>query len=192
LGELVFSGKSLAHIPALVKRVLQEESWRYRIIEKTGEECRFAADEFVRFVTTPPLEGLGATVEALKNLCRDDRVAYDLIEQATQQADGGNNNPYGCKGKQIDPINVDNINVDSKPEIPKRPIGTSRDAALRRLRKDRPDLHQRVLAGELTPHAAMKAAGFRKVPTALEVAQKAYRKLGPKERATFLEWVKQQ
>ena len=36
-----------------------------------------------------------------------------------------------------------------------RPTGTSAAAALRRLRKDRPDIHARVLAGELTPHAGM-------------------------------------
>lgn len=31
-----------------------------------------------------------------------------------------------------------------------------------KLRKDRPDLHAQVLAGELSPHAAMVEAGFRK------------------------------
>jgi hypothetical protein len=43
-----------------------------------------------------------------------------------------------------------------------RPSGNSRAAALRRLRKTRPDIHARVLAGELTPHAGMVEAGFRK------------------------------
>ena len=45
------------------------------------------------------------------------------------------------------------------------PQGTSADAGRRRLRKDRPDLHERVLSGELSVHAAMVEAGFRK-PTA--------------------------
>ena len=43
-----------------------------------------------------------------------------------------------------------------------RPSGTSSEYALRRLRKDRPDIHARVLAGELTPHGGMVEAGFRK------------------------------
>ena len=42
------------------------------------------------------------------------------------------------------------------------PVGNSRAYALRRLRKDRPDIHARVLAGELTPHAGMTEAGLRK------------------------------
>jgi hypothetical protein len=44
------------------------------------------------------------------------------------------------------------------------PSGNSRAAFLRRLRKDRPDIHARVLAGELSPHAGMVEAGFRKKP----------------------------
>lgn len=47
-------------------------------------------------------------------------------------------------------------NVQTRP-----PTGNSVETALRRLRKDRKDLHAKVLAGELTPHGAMVEAGFR-------------------------------
>lgn len=40
--------------------------------------------------------------------------------------------------------------------------GNDRSYAHARLRRDRPDLHARVLSGELSPHAAMIEAGFRK------------------------------
>ena len=43
-----------------------------------------------------------------------------------------------------------------------RPSGNSRLAFLWRLRKDRPDIHARVLAGELSLYAGMVEAGFRK------------------------------
>ena len=42
-----------------------------------------------------------------------------------------------------------------------RPTGTTSTQALRRLRKDRPDLHAEVLAGNTSAHAAMVTAGFR-------------------------------
>lgn len=42
------------------------------------------------------------------------------------------------------------------------PTGTSTERALRKLRKDAPDLHAKVLAGEVTPNAAMIRAGFRR------------------------------
>jgi hypothetical protein len=37
----------------------------------------------------------------------------------------------------------------------KRPVGTTRDRALRQLRDQRPDLHARVAAKELSAHRAM-------------------------------------
>jgi hypothetical protein len=45
--------------------------------------------------------------------------------------------------------------------MPARPSGNSTAAALRRLARDRPDLHARVVAGSLTASAAAQAAGFR-------------------------------
>ena len=40
--------------------------------------------------------------------------------------------------------------------------GTSRTYTIRRLKRDRPDLVERVAAGELSPNAAAIEAGFRK------------------------------
>jgi hypothetical protein len=47
----------------------------------------------------------------------------------------------------------------------KAPTGTSSEAMLRRLRKHRLDLHERVLAGEITGYRASIEAGFRKPAT---------------------------
>jgi hypothetical protein len=55
-------------------------------------------------------------------------------------------------------------NNESDVHASERPSGNSRAAFLRRLRQDRPDIHARVLAGELSPHAGMIEAGFRKKP----------------------------
>jgi hypothetical protein len=80
----------------------------------------------------------------LKNVCRCDLDATDLIDEAVR-------NPVGTNQH----VGVDNINRL------KRPDGTSRDHALRRLRDHRPDLHSRVLEGKLSPHRAMIEVGFR-------------------------------
>jgi hypothetical protein len=45
-----------------------------------------------------------------------------------------------------------------------RPSGNSAAAALRRLERYRPDILNRVLAGEMSAHAGMIEAGFRKRP----------------------------
>ena len=66
--------------------------------------------------------------------------------------------------------------------------------AIRRLRKDRPDIHARVLAGEITPHAGMIEAGFRKKRigiklTPLDHLQRAWRKASASERVAFQTWI---
>lgn len=70
----------------------------------------------------------------------------DLIDQARKQGE--------VKGKRNDLLYI-------IQEV-HAPTGTSTEAALRRLRKDRPDLHQRVINGELSAHAAMIEAGYYK------------------------------
>jgi len=57
------------------------------------------------------------------------------------------------------PKTVDNGNGNINSS---RPTGGSKAYALRRLRKDRPDIHARVMAGEVSAHAGMIEAGFRR------------------------------
>jgi hypothetical protein len=59
--------------------------------------------------------------------------------------------------------------------------------AIRRLSRERPDLLAKVEAGELSPHRAMIEAGFRKVPTPLELLRRAWAKATREEREKFLE-----
>ncbi|MFJ4969809.1 hypothetical protein [Streptomyces sp. NPDC088755] len=158
-------GHGLKHTPALLRRVLDEEAWRE--FETVRGEVVHHTD-FVDFVTTPPLKGLGATVDLVRRIVADDTVALDLLDQVLQ----------GGQGTRSDLVSNSN-------EV--RPTGTTQAAALRRLRKDAPELHARVLAGELSAHAAMVQAGFRartiSVPVSKpESAARALRKnLKPEE-----------
>jgi hypothetical protein len=49
-------------------------------------------------------------------------------------------------------------NKEGGIQVYRAPTGTSAAAALRRLCKDRPDIHARVLAGEISAHAGMVEA----------------------------------
>jgi len=135
----------LSLVPLLVKRVIQEGMWRDFVVERTRERVTYT--RFIDFVTTKPLEGLGADLELIKRICADHKDVLLLIERAVQGKHGGDR-----KSKQI---KHDIIMID-KPQY-----GTDRSYALRRLHKDRPDLLQKVIAGNLTPHGAMVEAGFR-------------------------------
>jgi hypothetical protein len=63
-------------------------------------------------------------------------------------------------------FDTEGLQTESPQEQPsklkhQRPTGTSQSAALRRLRKDRPDLLELVLNGDMSAHGAMVKAGFR-------------------------------
>lgn len=130
-------GSALQDVPGLLVKVLENEVWR-EFPTPRGQVAKH--DTFVSFVTTPPTQGLGANVDLLRRLVADDPRARDLLDRALQRT---------C--------------ADNKPgnNVPKRPEGNEAEKALRRLRKDRPDLHQDVLQGQISPHAAMVKAGFR-------------------------------
>jgi hypothetical protein len=109
------------------------------LAQHNGQRVEFSS--FAEFVATPQLEGLGATVDQLRDICRRDPEALGAISQVTENAPGR-------------PKKNDDIVIDSEQ-------GNSTEYALRRLRKSRPDLHAAVLAGGESPHAAMVEAGFR-------------------------------
>jgi hypothetical protein len=73
----------------------------------------------------PPADGLGVDFRLLKNLCRDDVQALDLLDQATKNGHGGD--------RKSEEIKLDNVKLEKKTETPD---GNSEASALRRLRKD--------------------------------------------------------
>ena len=150
-------------VPKLIVRVIAENLWREFYCEPMQSEVRH--ESFERYVTDNLPTGLGTTIRFLKNLCRDDAEALKAIDQAIQQKQSGGKNQH-TKQKCL----LDNI------QEAKAPTGTSRDAAIRRLRKDRPDLLEKVIAGQLSAHAAALEAGHRKKPTHAESCVKSFRK----------------
>jgi len=116
------------------------------------EVVRYGPADFVRFVETPPLEGLGMTVASLRGIFHDDIAVLDMIDAAVQRKGGR-------------PERAETL-YDVQGFIPPAPTGNSQGALLRRLRKDHHDLHKMVLNGELSANAAAIEAGFRKRATA--------------------------
>lgn len=140
--KLQYATSDYDMIPELVIQLVDGNMWQ-SFVTPRGETVKY--ESFERFVETPPLAGLGASVESLKRACADDTKALDRLDEAMQR-------PPSLHA-------VDNING--------RPDGTSESAALRRLRKEAEtspevaELREQVLAGQLTAHAAMVKAGFR-------------------------------
>jgi hypothetical protein len=57
--------------------------------------------------------------------------------------------------------------------------GNSKAYTLERLKRDRPDLFEKVVAKEMSANAAAKAAGWRKEKSALDTLRKAWAKATP-------------
>jgi hypothetical protein len=146
LGAAIRNGEAdLAAVPGLVCQLVDEDGGGPWKDFETQLGVHVTPRSFEEFVTTAPLKGLGcSSVDQLLGVCTEDPVARDRIDRATKRPHGGDHTSK-----------IDNINLARVPG------GTSEAAALRRLRKDRQDLHARVLAGELSAHAAMIEAGFR-------------------------------
>lgn len=155
----------------LLKRV--EDSQLYSNPAYIGEGCAFATfKEYFEHRVGRPFE-TWSQMEVTYHYARDFKPelfggSYDKARQ-TQEADRRDQEQQKTHGgdRRSTDFNVDNIHVE-------RPSGTGRATALRRLRKEADsgnaeaaELRVKVLAGEMSPHAAMIEAGFR--PKAISV-----------------------
>ncbi len=90
-------------------------------------------------------------------------MQLDALDQATVGKQG---NPTGAN-QYTESGNGNNVTVSTHDE-PVR--GNANTYALRKLRKDRPDLHARVIAGEISPHAPLVPCCARRKAGAAPIA----------------------
>lgn len=143
--------------------------WQERMVSQTGEVVTYR--RFVDFVTAPMPKGLQTTVNLLIDICQTygDMAAVALLAQAEGGKVGA---PVG--NDNAAKTNVDNINNC----FGATGDGTSVSYTMRRLAKTAPEIHERVVAGELSPNAAAIEAGFRvrkmQIPAEPEAAGKYF------------------
>lgn len=131
--------EGLDSLPQMVFQLCATGAWREFTLP-SGEVVPH--ERFADFITAKPPRGLGTSQEFLERAISRDQEALSALDNELQQLPG---RPEKT---------VDNIHSF-------RPSGTSSTAALRRLRKDEPELHAEVLAGRISAHGAMVLAGFR-------------------------------
>jgi hypothetical protein len=110
-------------------------------VEVLGEEMPIRADVAVR---------IGQRIRQLH------------LSQTNTAHDAKQVRPKGRPAKDRGENVYNNKNVVNIYDEPLR--GNSALSALRRLKKSRPDLHAKCLDGEMTAHAAMVEAGYRRKP----------------------------
>jgi hypothetical protein len=142
---------NLHSVPQKVRRLIETSAWR----DRREHTLTWKFEKFSEFVTASPVKGgMGLKIEFVEALLQKsgDADALTMWREATVGKHGGDR-----KSKDA-PIKNDNIILDQ----PKPKQGTSRAYTLDRLKRERPDLFERVKAKELSANAAAIEAGFRK------------------------------
>lgn len=148
LGSASHSGEhGLKTVPGLLKLVREKQAWMERIIVQTGEEFE-GFSSFEEYVKANPPKGLGTDLATLKKLIIDDKELRDWIDSEIEKThpQGGNRRSASFKG------------VNHSLEVGSEKKRDRSDQLIRRLRHDFPELHIRVLSGEITITKAAEEA----------------------------------
>lgn len=134
-------GHGLSTVPALLRRVLDEQSWR-EFVTQRGEHVHY--ERFDDFVTVPPLKGLGASMDLVERVIgTDDPDLLRLLRTARKVGRG--------KRTDLQP----NVESTSSEGAESSPLTADR------LARDAPDEYEAVRRGEKSINAAAVAAGIR-------------------------------
>jgi hypothetical protein len=160
---MVREQRSLSELPETLKEVIKTEAWkRWRWVGSP-----FAQNSLGAYLTSPPPNGVGIKLDTVEKLIADDPEALALYRKEMTATVGINQ--HTKEGGDI---------ITTQPKR-----GTDRAYTLDRLKRERSDLFDRVVAKEMTANAAAIAAGFRKKPKPFDAILKLLPKLTDAERS---------
>jgi hypothetical protein len=116
-----------------------------------------ASCTFREFIEAEPLRGLGEKIDDVERLIADDDRAVTTFRKMTVDPRGGDRKSDEIKNNNII-FDSDLLTPDESPEK-KAVQGTSRAYTLSRLDRERPDLFELVVQGEMSANAAAIMAG---------------------------------
>ncbi len=161
LSSAIMNGEGyLENVPGLFKKIANINAWMKHTTE-FGETI--TPKDFKEFVEKQYPFGLGTKIDILEKLIKDDKEALSIFTRLKTAKPGGDR--QSCRHKESNNYNI----MNGSPRQ-----GTSKQYALRKLRKDAPELHQLVLNDELSSHAAMVKAGFRKKTVTIVIEPEAF------------------
>lgn len=130
----------LRQFPALLKKVIAEKAWERRVCRGKVVELKNLRE----LITEKPLRGWGEDPDKVEAVIRTDPEALLAFREAMKH--------------QGERRNVDDIVI----EVERSPVGNSRAYSLSRVQREcDPDTVAAVMAGDLSPNAALVRAGVR-------------------------------
>jgi len=139
-------GNLMSVLPTAIKRLIQDRAWEGRI-KKVGLESVEVKD-FEDLVTTKLPYGLETTISDLIHYCRKEPEVQTMIKAEIGEA-----------GKQGG-TGANQYSKERNTQLATE--GQTANRNLKRLKRDRPDLAEEVIAGRISANAAAIQAGFRK------------------------------
>jgi hypothetical protein len=169
LQQLIMHGgtQALSLVPAALRKVIRERQWRDRQ-DRNGKPFT----SFEAFVTGKLWQGLETSIDDLRVHCRK---APDVLKLILAEMDPGREHRRPTKQEETD--KGDNVTFNQR--------GNSATYTLKRLKRDRPDLFQQAIGGQLSVNQAALEAGFRKKPPPLDELRRAWKRASEAERAAF-------
>jgi hypothetical protein len=172
--------KTETNVSAVVKSfrvVIGGKCWRHWI-DPNGKEVEWNAADFRDFVESPWPVGCGVSISLVIKILQGTDVLDAFLDAIRGERGAPAGNQHNAEGRN-QWTNRDTITVspDSPSTIPlppdaprprvrdyarEAPTGTSVSYTMRRLERQAPDLHSKVIAGDMSPYAAAVQAGHQK------------------------------
>jgi hypothetical protein len=167
---------SLSDLPGLISKIIREKVWERRI-----HNGRLIELPNLRALITEPFpRGWSEQPDKIEAIIKSDVESLALFREAMVEGPGGSgSNQYEIKESAI---NDNIINTLSSQ-------GTSKAYTVSRLKRDRPDLFEKVVAGELSANKAAIEAGFRRKPTTIEQIKTLWSKATLDEQSEFIQYI---
>lgn len=178
----------LKQFPGLLKRIIQNKAWERRV--NKGKVIELSS--LRELITEKPVRGWGEDPKKVEAVIKDDPEALLLFHEAMKEHAGRPTNE-----------STNNVStITNKGRATKQ--GNSRAYSLSRVQRScDPATVAAVMAGDISPNAALVKAGIRKKPTPEEIGISAFRKadnrleflkriiaeLEPHEAAVVRDWV---
>lgn len=152
----------LSDFPGLLKRVIEERVWERRIHH--GREI--ILPNLRALITEKPIRGWGQDVEKVRALLhKHDPEIEELFREHLKGSPGaplGNTNAARDKEPKQSGDNVTKLNGAKERSDGQRVTGNSRAYSIDRVTREAPQFAEAVMKGEMSPNAALVAAGIRK------------------------------
>lgn len=131
-------------IPGLIRKIIEEHAWSEREV-RPGKIIKLK--NLRELITKKYPDGWGEDPKKVEAIIKDDAEVLELYREAMVGKHGGDR-------KSEEAIKPDNRSLEDE-------YGTTRSYTLSRLKREFPELFQRVVDKELSANAAAIQAGFR-------------------------------